>query len=219
MDRRNFVAGALLTTIPVAFAGNPEAGGSMSPNEDLMQEHALLNRVLLIYEESIRRLTAGVDLDPDVLKRAAQIIQVFVEQYHEKLEEDHVFPRFERAGQLTELTPVLRDQHAAGRVVTQAVIDGSTLVVFRDPTRRDGLVEQLRKFLRMYRPHEAREGTVLFPALRQLLPAAEFNDLGDMFERLEHQILGEEGFEGQVEIVAGLERQLGIYDLAQFTPH
>ena len=70
----------------------------------------------------------------------------------------------------------------------------------------------------MYRPHEAREGSVLYPAFRDLLPTQEFFDLGDLFEKKEHEVLGSEGFEGQVEVVAGLEKQLGIYDLSQFTP-
>ena len=70
----------------------------------------------------------------------------------------------------------------------------------------------------MYRPHEAREDTVLFPAFRELVGEKEYDRLGDMFEDREHQLFGAAGFEGKVEEVAQLERQLGIYDLAQFTP-
>ncbi len=39
------------------------------------------------------------------------------------------------------------------------------------------------------------------------------------FEKDEHRKFGEDGFEMMVERVAGLERALGIYDLAKFTPH
>ena len=38
------------------------------------------------------------------------------------------------------------------------------------------------------------------------------------FEEDEHRKFGEDGFEVMVERVAGLERALGIYDLAKFTP-
>jgi len=34
----------------------------------------------------------------------------------------------------------------------------------------------------------------------------------------EHRKFGQEGFEGMVDKVAGLEKTLGIYDLKQFTP-
>jgi hypothetical protein len=34
----------------------------------------------------------------------------------------------------------------------------------------------------------------------------------------ENELFGQDGFEKMVDRVAGLEKQLGIYDLAQFTP-
>ncbi len=70
----------------------------------------------------------------------------------------------------------------------------------------------------MYEPHAAREDTVLFPAFHALFTEKEFDELGERFEEKEHQVLGSAGFEGTVEKVAQLERSLGIYDLAQFTP-
>ena len=45
-----------------------------------------------------------------------------------------------------------------------------------------------------------------------------FGALGEDFEKREHQLFGEEGFEKFVAQVAEIEKQLGIYDLAQFTP-
>ena len=92
--------------------GGEKAGEEVgvSPTEDLMREHGLLNRVLLIYEESARRLGGKDDLDPKVLTDAASIIKSFIENYHEKLEEDYLFPRFEKAGKLTNLVAVLRQQ-------------------------------------------------------------------------------------------------------------
>jgi len=80
------------------------------------------------------------------------------------------------------------------------------------------LAAALESFTRMYAPHEAREDTVLFPALRRLVSAHEYDALGESFEEEEHRKFGKEGFEGMVERVAGLEKTLGIYDLKQFTP-
>lgn len=232
MDRRGFLksagaggaaflgAGALSWGRPER-APVPRAGdepGVMSPNEDLMQEHALLDRVLLIYEEAVRRLEGQKALDPDLLMRSARVIRNFIEQYHEKLEEGHVFPRFQQAGRMTDLVAVLLEQHKAGRALTEAILSSSTARVFADPAGRKKLRAAILSFIRMYRPHAAREGSVLFPAFRNLLPAAEFQDLGAMFEKKEHEILGPEGFEGQVQVVAGLERQLGTYAISQFTP-
>jgi hypothetical protein len=70
----------------------------------------------------------------------------------------------------------------------------------------------------MYEPHEAREDTVLFPALHTIVSPHEYDALGEDFEKQEHRLFGEEGFEGIVERVGAIERTLDIYDLAKFTP-
>jgi hemerythrin-like domain-containing protein len=80
------------------------------------------------------------------------------------------------------------------------------------------LADALREFLRMYRPHEAREDTVLFPAFRSIVSAHEYDALGDDFEKKEDELFGDEGFFKVVDQVAQLEKRLGIYELAQFTP-
>jgi hypothetical protein len=58
----------------------------------------------------------------------------------------------------------------------------------------------------------------LFPALRSVVGAKEFAELGERFEEKEHALFGKEGFEGIVRQVAAIEQQLGIADLAAFTP-
>jgi hemerythrin-like domain-containing protein len=202
----------------VESAVRAEAGTGLSPNEDLMQEHALLERVLLIYEEVARRLPGADRTDPDILAQAARTIQGFVERYHERLEEDQVFPRFGASGPFADLVRTLLAQHAAGRALTERIIARSTPAAFGDPEERARLMADIQAFVRMYRPHASREGSVLFPAFRQLVPAKEFMDLGDRFEAKEHEVLGAEGFEGQVARVAEIERRLGIGELGRFTP-
>ena len=67
-------------------------------------------------------------------------------------------------------------------------------------------------------PHEAREDTVLFPAFRKIVSRNEYDSLGEEFEKNEHRLFGEDGFEMMVNKVAGIEKALGIYELSQFTP-
>ena len=88
----------------------------------------------------------------------------------------------------------------------------------KDSQSAGRLRDLLQQFIRMYEPHEAREDTVLFPALRSVVSKHEFAALGEDFEKKEHQLFGEEGFEKMVDRVATIEKSLGIYDLAQFTP-
>src|SRR2546421_15409 len=109
--RRDFLeltAGGLLISAVPAWAQKPAATPSkpasvkkkkeeekeeeenVAPPEDLMREHGLLNRVLLIYEEVIRRIDGKEQFDPAALTSSAGIIRDFIENYHEKLEEDYL---------------------------------------------------------------------------------------------------------------------------------
>src|SRR3954452_9958991 len=56
----------------------------VSPAEDLMREHGVLKRVLLIYGEGLRRIEGNQDLPPQALADSAKIIRGFIEDYHEK---------------------------------------------------------------------------------------------------------------------------------------
>jgi hemerythrin-like domain-containing protein len=221
LDRRTFLrAGGVLGTglfVPRGEQGKEEEE-EVSPPEDLMREHGILKRVLLVYEEAIRRIDTNQDLDPDAVRDAATIIRTFIEDYHEKLEEDYLFPRFEKAGRLTDLTNVLRAQHQAGRRLTEQITQSATRQGLKDPQSAAVVKHAMQQFVRMYEPHEAREDTVLFPALRTVVSKHEFGALGEDFEKKEHQLFGEEGFEKMVNRAAAIEKALGIYDLAQFTP-
>jgi hemerythrin-like domain-containing protein len=190
----------------------------VTPAEDLMREHGVLRRVLLVYEEAIRRLTAHEELPPQVLAGAAQIVRRFVEDYHERMEEDYLFPRFKKAGTLVDLVTVLREQHEAGRKLTAEVLRLATSEGLRQPDSVAQLTSVLQRFIRMYQPHAAREDTVLFPAIRKIVSSNEYDSLGEDFERKEHDLFGEDGFEKFVDEVASLEKALNLYELSSFTP-
>lgn len=193
-------------------------GEEVSPAEDLMREHGVLRRILLIYEDIQGRLNSGKEFPSEVLTAAAKIIQKFIEQYHERLEEDYLFPRFKKAGKLVELVTLLKEQHEAGRRLTPRVMELATPAALKEAPKRKELADTLHLFLRMYRPHAAREDTILFPALRTIVSGKEFDSLGEEFEDYEVALFGEGGFEKIVAQVADLEKPLGIYELAQFTP-
>jgi hemerythrin-like domain-containing protein len=191
----------------------------VSPPEDLMREHGVLKRVMLVYEEIAHRIDRKQDFPPQALVDAANIIRSFVEDYHEKLEENYLFPRFQKANKLADLVQVLLEQHQAGRRVTDVILRLSGAGALKEASERAELVNAIAQFNRMYAPHEAREDTVLFPAFHGIVSANEFDSLGEEFEKKENELFGEDGFEKMVDKVAGIEKSLGIYELSQFTPH
>ena len=123
-----------------------------------------------------------------------------------------------KAGKLVDLVNVLLEQHQAGRRLTERIKHFASLPTLQ-PDEKKELLNNLRLFARMYRPHKSREDTVLFPAFHSIISAKEYASLGEKFEEQEDKLFGEHGFAKVVlEQVSGLEKSLGIYELSQFTP-
>ena len=180
-----------------------------------MREHGVLRRVMYLYDDAIGRFAARREVPLDALAGCAGLLRRVIEDYHEKLEEDFLFPRFEKAGKLADLTAILRRQHQSGRALTERIV-----ALARAPLAdadRAQLATALRSFNHMYRPHAAREDTVLFPALRGLVGKHAYEELGEQFEAKETQMLGDHGFEHAVDEVSRLEKAFGLDDLAKLT--
>jgi hemerythrin-like domain-containing protein len=191
---------------------SPRRTEDVGPTEDLMREHGVLQRVLLVYDECARRLESTGDPPPaNVLPAAAKLVREFVHDYHEKMEEDAVFPRCEHGLVHVALVRTLRDQHVVGRKITAFVEQAS-------PKERKKTAAALRAFARMYRAHASREDTILFPAFRDILRPGDLDALGERFEAKERELFGEDGFERKVAEVAEIESALDLNDLARLTP-
>src|SRR5579863_9699271 len=185
MHRRTFLhaTGQLAAAVflPATLLGQKTSGQEqaeqyydVSTNEKLMRQHGILKRVLLMYDEVIRRIDARQDFPTQTVIDSAQIVRRFIEDHHEKLEEDYIFPLFRKyyrrddvlrlyAQKLVDLVDILHQQHPAGRRLTDQIV--STLHSLKTAEDRQKLAHALRAFIRMYTPHMAREDTVLFPAL------------------------------------------------------
>jgi len=225
-DRRLFLTATTLGTLTLACSGTnrapahaetgkPGEADEVTPAEDLMREHGVLRRVMYLYDDAAQRLDGTHDVPLDALAGGAGIIQRVIENYHEKLEEDFLFPRYEKAGKLADLTAILRRQHVVGRTLTEQIIALANAKLA--DADRAKLADVLRRFNHMYRPHAAREDTVLLPALRELVGKTAYEELGDQFEDKEKEMLGDHGFEHAVADVARLEQAFGLDDLAKLT--
>ena len=70
--------------------------------EDLMREHGVIRRALLVYIETVPKLRQNPSsINAAALRQAAQLFRTFGEDYHERmLEEQHIF-RDSEAGRRT----------------------------------------------------------------------------------------------------------------------
>ena len=195
-----------------------EGGEEVSPVEYLMREHGVLRRILLIYEELIKRLATNTSFAPKLLKDSALIVQNFIENYHEKLEEDYLFPKLEKREEMKEIVRLLLEQHKRGRLLTSYILDHASSSDIQDKEKNARIRKYLEEFITMYRPHAAREDTVVFPYFKTLISEHDYLFLGDVFENKETSLFGTEGFSKIVNDVASIEKALGLYSLERYTP-
>ena len=200
LSRREFTRGTVVT-LALTACHHEDKGEDVAPGEDLMREHGVLERLMLIYDAAAHRLDSGDRSVRDAVHRAAVIARDFVESYHEIIEEQYVFPRCEH--RLPELVRVLRAQHDAGRGLTDRILAAPDAAA-------------LRGYVTMFRPHVAREDTLLFPAFHDIA-GKEYDALGDKFEDEETKRFGRNGFEHFVALLPPIEAAVGVDDLAKFT--
>jgi hemerythrin-like domain-containing protein len=203
-SRRDAIAA---TALLVAACGGAQKKGDdddkddddVTPNEDLMREHGALRRILFIYA------AAGPKGDDASIIACAKLVRTFVEDYHEKLEETHIFPVLAK-GPLAPLVATLLAQHQAGRRLTDQLManpkDGAALAAFQ----------------KMYPPHAAFEDTMVFPAWKKAVGKKQYNELGEKFEDEETKMLGKQGFEHVLAQIAEIEKNVGVGDIAVYTP-
>jgi hemerythrin-like domain-containing protein len=191
----------------------------VTATEDLMREHGVLRRALLIYHETVLKLrsNSGV-VQPQPLQKTAKLFRAFGEDYHEKkLEEAYIFPAVKKAGGAAgAYADVLTAQHLRGREITDYIISATA-----GPKLAAANVESfagtLESLVRMYEHHAAIEDTIVFPAWKETLSAEELDEMNDKFEEIEHEQFGADGFENAVKQISDIEAALGFADLGQFT--
>lgn len=196
-----------------------ESGGYVTATEDLMREHGVLRRALLVYTAAATKLHGNpASVAPDALQKMAQLFKAFGEDYHEKkLEEQYIFPAVKKAGGEAAAYPdILVVQHDRGREITDYIISvtqGAKL----GGANAAPLAKALDSFVLMYRNHAAREDTIIFPAWKQTMSEDQLDEMGEKFEEIEKQQFGTDGYEEAVKQIAAIENSLGLADISQFT--
>jgi hemerythrin-like domain-containing protein len=221
-----FVTGSGIPIVAATFQ-KPSSGTKteqkepeVTATEDLMREHGVIRRALLVYAETVPKLRQNVsEIDPAALRQTAQLFRTFGEDYHERmLEEQHIFPLIRKQGsKLRRYADILIEQHNRGREVTDyilAVTSGPKISV----AHAEPLAKTLESFVLMYENHAAREDTVVFPAWKKNFSNQQLDEISDQFEDIERKMFGKDGFEDAEKKISSIEEVLGLSDLAQFTP-
>jgi len=225
-DRRGFLKKAIVAGTGFAIAGTAmvdsiaaEKKKEVEANEDLMREHGVLRRALLVYGAAAQRLRTNPSTVPaDALLKTARLFRTFGEDYHERqLEEKFIFPVVRKLkGPAAAYPDVLQAQHDQGRKLTEYVIKvtGSGTI---SGSNAAPLAKALDAFNLMYANHAAREDTIVFTAWKDALPSKRYREMSEQFEKIEKRMFSGDGFEDAVRQIGEIETQLGLANISQFT--
>jgi len=190
------------------------AEAEVSAAEELMRQHAVAGRLLLIYDKAAGPESGSAKPSAKALVSTAEMIRSNVDEHHMKLEEESVFPLFQKSGTMADLITVLREQHTAARGLNEVILRAAEK---GESTSTESLTRDLRAYTRMLAAHTAYEETVLYPQLRTVVSPQEYERMETTLREADRKKLGREGFAGLVAKVAELESTAGITGLAQFT--
>lgn len=209
---------ASLLVAPTLFAAEAKEP-EVTAAEDLMREHGVIRRALLVYAAVVPRLRVKPEsVDVTALRKTGQLFRKFAEEYHEReLEERHIFPVIRKMKDVAAYADVLTTQHTRGREITEyllAVTTGGAV----SAAHAAPLANALEGLVRMYEHHAAREDTVVFPAWKRNFTNKQLDALADEFEDIEKKTFGHDGFEDAEKTIAAIEVTFGLHDLSHFTP-
>ncbi len=202
---------------PLKAKGEELEQEESSPIEDLMREHGVVERILLIYQRILEKAITGQEIDISAINAAARLVDSYVSDHHEKDEESYIFPKFREANYIVELVDTLENQHDVAREVNRQILDLSSKGATIGQEDLIRLLDRCGMFINMYLPHISRENTILFPAFFDIVSREYIQEIKEKMEDEEEQALGDTGFRGLIGRLSELEKQVGCHDLDQYT--
>lgn len=213
-------AGATLALGQSAWAAQAKTDtadeSQLSIPEQLMRQHAIADRLLLVYQTAVTPATGAAQPPMKVLATTAQMIRSNVDDFHVRLEEEQIFPLFQKSSKMTDLVNTLREQHATGRRLTDSILKATSVSAASANTGT--LTNDLRAYIHMIQAHTAFEETLLYPQIRTVASAGDLDKVHKAILDAGRQRPASESFSGLLAKIADLDNAAGITGLAQFTP-
>jgi hemerythrin-like domain-containing protein len=166
----------------------------MKPTEVLMEEHRVIERVLIALEKAASRLSRGEDVYLRFFSGTSALIYGFADSYHYKKEEQVLFAALVENGFPRETGPValMLAEHEEGRRLGQRLRQVSERFQAGDVKMRDQVVLSALGYVSLLRRHMEKEDKQLFPLVEKIIPVERQNLIIDAFDRFEREENGAE---------------------------
>src|SRR5512136_43627 len=143
----------------------------MKPTEDLMNEHRVIERMLVIVQRAADRLEDGQAVEADVFTGAVDFFKNFADRCHHGKEEKLLFEKLIERGMSRTEGPiaVMLREHDLGRAYVREIGELSSKGF--DAGSKAGLIENGRAYAKLLHQHIQKEDRVLYPTANRILTA------------------------------------------------
>jgi hemerythrin-like domain-containing protein len=183
----------------------------MKATDILVEEHSVIQRVLLALETAAGRVEGGQTVRPEFFLDAADFIKGFADGCHHKKEEGVLFESMATFGVPVQGGPigVMLAEHEQGRAYTRAMREAAQKLSTGDQSARGEMVRNARGYVALLRQHIDKENGILFPMAAQVIPLAEQEAVVEGFEGVEHEETGAGVHEKYLALAEKLEAEMG----------
>ena len=164
----------------------------MKATQILMDEHALIERVLNTLETGARALASRKPVPASFFLDAADFIRNFADGCHHKKEEGVLFKTMVEHGFPENQGPiaVMLFEHEQGRGFTQAMAAAAQRYERGDPGAREDIVTNALAYVSLLRQHIQKENNILFRMADNVIPPAGHEEVEAGFQRVERDEIG-----------------------------
>jgi hemerythrin-like domain-containing protein len=161
----------------------------MKPTEVLIEEHRVINQVLMALEKAASRLSRGEAVYLRFFNGTSALIHGFTDSYHHKKEEKVLLPALVAAGLPRDSGPVavMLAEHEEGRQLAHRLRLVTERFQSGEIAARDQVVLSALAYVSLVRRHIQKEETVLFPLVEKVLPADQQSQIIEAFERFDRE--------------------------------
>lgn len=162
----------------------------MKPTDDLMDEHRVIERMLVILIKASNRLEEGKSVDSAFYVGAVDFLKNFADKCHHSKEEKLLFVKMMERGVSGEVGPiaVMMREHQDGRAHVKNLDKLSKEKMTK--STKDGLIKASRAYADLLSKHIQKEDNILYPMANQILDDADQRELEKGFEEVEEKVMG-----------------------------
>jgi hemerythrin-like domain-containing protein len=183
----------------------------MKATQILMNEHRVIERVLNSLDAAVARARQDDTVRPGFFIDAADFIRGFADGCHHRKEEGVLFKTMGANGMPVEGGPigVMLYEHEQGRAFTRGMRSAAERWQAGDMSAKLETLQNASRYTALLRQHIQKEDAILFPMADRVIPQAEYAQVEQGFEHVEHEETGEGIHEKYLGLAEKLEREIG----------